>query len=99
MSSFFEKGTLLTGIQRQVLNLKFGNLLCSHPQLVGVQPWFAVVSFYVFIILKIYFRLTGVCAENLGIIFGTDSLTEIVLLRLLAGWQEEVNRFPLQFAI
>ena len=31
----------------------------------------------------------GVCAENLGIIFGTDSLTEIVLLRLLAGWREE----------
>ena len=52
MSSFFEKGTLLTGIQRQVLNLKFGNLLCSHPQLVGVQPWFAVVRFYVFIIFE-----------------------------------------------
>ena len=31
-------------------NLWFGNLLCSHPQLVGVLPWFAVVIFYVFII-------------------------------------------------
>lgn len=33
-------------------NLMFGNLLCSHPQLVGVLPWFAVVIFYVFIIHK-----------------------------------------------
>ena len=37
--------------------------------------------------------------KNLDNIFGTDSLTEIVPLRLLAGWREEVNRFPLQFAI
>ena len=27
--------------------LKFGNLLCSHPQLVGVLSWFATISFYV----------------------------------------------------
>ena len=82
MSSFFEKGTLLTGIQRQVLILSLGTYYG-----------------FVFINLKNCFRLMGVCAENLGNIFGTDSLTEIVPLRLLAGWREEVNRFPLQFAI
>ena len=41
-----------------------------------------------------------VCVQKTWkLFFGTDSLTEIVLLRLLAGWREEVNRFPLQFAI